>query len=433
MVEQQLKDRGIPYTTHFPDDSDFPTARSRSALAGMVPYLCVNASDLFKDGRAAEVASPKVFLVLNDWWKGSKCSVETIVRLRHRPSVTATNDPVSTTPSTSNSARAEGIKFDPVTSTVRFRSPKIAGCVPDFLEQWERLSKVIVVAGEVNRLNKTEQFRDIRLISFDLCTATLQYAPGYLVAITYTPTSDSYQVSFYRSHPTSTPAAHPPAADDESPHQLIAQLLSHHLNELTTQPQSTQDALGSNGKQFIQLLRATLPLLVEAEALRAASHGHFPALVVRSVTEYRLVWDNEGITRYALDICLTPDAKSYLITDASRPKGDLPVDLSCGPLTPIPSLERVVLKGFQAARAAKVATPGSVPASTPAAAMTPARGGGAVGGGSGTSGGVTILPGMPPALRLDNGHSILCATTVVQDVLRAMGNEVETAIASINK
>lgn len=173
MVEQQLKDRGIPYTIHFPDDSDFPTARSRSALAGMVPYLCANASDLFKDGRSAEVASPKVFLVINDWWKGAKCSVETIVRLRHRPSVTSTTDDEDMAMGT----RPDGIKFDPATSTVRFRAPKISHCLPDFLEQWERLSKVIVVAAEVSSLNKIEQFHDIRLISFDLCTATLQYAP----------------------------------------------------------------------------------------------------------------------------------------------------------------------------------------------------------------------------------------------------------------
>lgn len=180
MIEQQLKDRGIPYTTHFPDDSDFPTPRSRSALAGMVPYICVNASDLFKDGRAAEVASPKVFLVINDWWQGAKCSVETIVRLRHRPSVTATSEAASSTSgelSTSSIVRSDGIKFDQVTSTVRFRAPKISQCVPDFLEQWERLSKVIVVAGEITRLTKTEEFRDIRMISFDLCTAILQYAP----------------------------------------------------------------------------------------------------------------------------------------------------------------------------------------------------------------------------------------------------------------
>jgi mediator of RNA polymerase II transcription subunit 14 len=303
--------------------------------------------------------------------------------------------------------------------------------VPDFLEQWERLSKVIVVAGEVNRLNRTDQFRDIRLISFDLCTATLQYAPGYQVAITYTPTSDSYQASFYRAYPTSTPAAHThlaatPAADsDESPHQQIALLLSHFLNELTSAPQ--KDGQGSDGKQFIQLLRSTLPLLLEAEALRAAAHGHFPALVVRSVTEYRLVWDNEGVTRYALDIVLTADARSFLLTDAARPRADLPADLSCGPLTPIPTFERVVLKGFQAARASRVATPGSV--STPAA-MTPARG---VTSASAAATAVAVLNAAPPALRLDNGQSILCATAVVQDVLRVMGAEIEAAIAAAHK
>ncbi|TXT06056.1 hypothetical protein VHUM_03529 [Vanrija humicola] len=428
MVEQQLKDRGIPYTTHFPEETDFPSPRSRSALAGMVPNLCVNASDLFKDGRTAEVAAPKVFLVINDWWKGAKCSVETIVRLRHRPSVNETS-PANVAPASSTAARAEGIRFDQATSTVRFRAPNVSRCVPDFLEQWERLSKVIIVAGDVNRLNKTEKFRDIRMLSFDLCTATLQYAPGYQVAITYTPTSDSYETSFFRSSAiTSTPAAPSatPAVDGEpSPHQLIAPLLSHHLNELTAQSPQATDALGSNGQQFIQLLRATLPLLLEVESLRVASATEYPVLVVRSVTQYRLVWDHDGTTRYALDATLTADSSRFLITDASQQRPGIPLDLTCGPLTAIPNLERAVAKGFQAARVAAAmtpgaiaATPGKTPGRTPAAhahVHAPTR---------------TIAPVMPPVLRLDNGTSILCNVTVVQDVLRAMAGEIETAIAA---
>ncbi|KAL1409660.1 mediator complex subunit [Vanrija albida] len=439
MVEQQLKDRGIPYTTHFPEDTDFPSPRSRSALAGMVPNLCVNASDLFKDGRTAEVAAPKVFLVINDWWKGAKCSVETIVRLRHRPSVNDTSH-ANVAPASSTAARAEGIRFDQATSTVRFRAPNVSRCVPDFLEQWERLSKVIIVAGDVNRLNKTEKFRDIRMLSFDLCTATLQYAPGYQVAITYTPTSDSYEASFFRSSAVpSTPAAPSatPAVDGEpSPHQLIAPLLSHHLNELTAQSPSASDALGSNGQQFIQLLRATLPLLLEVESLRVASATEYPMLVVRSVTQYRLVWDHEGTTRYALDATLTADSSRFLITDASAQRPGVPLDLTCGPLSTIPNLERAVAKGFQAARVAKVHTPGSLAFGTPAAMMTPGTVTAATPGK--TPGRTpaahaptrTIAPVMPPVLRLDNGMSILCNVTVVQDVLRAMAGEIETAIAS---
>lgn len=427
IVEQQLKDRGIPYIPRYPDESDFPAPFSRSALAGMVPYICVNASELFKDGRATEVAAPQVYFVLKDWWKGSKCSAETIVRLQQ---ASMSNDEAAASgvdPASSSASRAEGIKYDQATSTVRFHAPNIAKCVPDFLEQWERLSKVIIVAGEVNRLNKTEAYRDVRMLSFDLCTATLQYWDGYQVAITYTPTSDSYEVSFFK------------ADESPSPHQLLAPLLSHHLNELTAQPSYVRDALGSNGKQFISLLRATLPLLLEQEALRQQSASEFPALVVRSVFEYRFVWDQFGTTRFALDITLSGNCRSFLLSDGARPRqGEM--DLSCGVLTPVPNFDRVVQKGYQAARLAKVATPGSM--GTPSVAMTPVAmtpktpktpgkdprtpktkavqiaNGRAVG-----------MP-LPPAIRLDNGATLMCAATVVQDVVRAMVAEIETQVAS---
>lgn len=462
MVEQQLKDRGIPYTTQFPDEADFAVPRSRSALAGMVPILCVNASHLFKDGRAAEVASPKVFLVIKDWWTGTQCSVETIVRLRHQPSLDAPAAPAA--PVTASAAgRAEGITFDQNTLTVRFHAPSIARCVPDFLEQWERLSKVIVVAGEgeplpateklttVNRLNKQAEFRDIRMLSFDLCTASVQYAPGYNVAITYTPTSDSYEASFFRGTSTSSTTPAPtfggtPALDSMSsegnPHQALAPLLSHHLNELTQL--SPAGSAGHAGRDFLQLLRATLPLLLETESLRVASASDFPALVVRSVTEYRLVWDHETKStpsRYALDILLTAACSSsarFLICDATRRK-DVPDDLTCGPLTPIPNIANVMLKGFQAAKIAKVSTPGSsmTLAATPYASMTPRdpktpKTPKAVEGRAPAGGAVrSIAPVMPPAARLDGGESMICAVGVVHDVLRAMANEIEMAIVGV--
>lgn len=455
MVEQQLKDRGIPYTTQFPDESDFTVPRSRSALAGMVPNICVNASHLFKDGRAAEVASPKVFLVIKNWWSGAPCSVETIVRLRHQPSLNDTPAAPVAPATASPSGRAEGITFDQHTLTVRFHAPSIERCVPDFLEQWERLSKVIVVAGEgkltcthieltsVNRLNKQEEFRDIRMLSFDLCTASVQYAPGYNVAITYTPTSDSYEASFSRgtgATNTMTPAptyGGTPAVDsaDSNPHQALAPLLSHHLNELTQH--SPPGGRGHSGRDFLQLLRATLPLLLEAESLRVASASDYPALVVRSVTEYRLVWDHESKStpmRYALDVLLTSAGSArFLICDATRRK-DVPDDLTCGPLTAIPNISNVMIKGFQAAKIAKVSTPGSAMymastphhAATPRDAKTPNLNKGGAENKQTTP--RSIVPTMPPAARLDGGESMICSVNVVHDVLRAMANEIELTI-----
>ncbi|EKD02252.1 hypothetical protein A1Q2_03399 [Trichosporon asahii var. asahii CBS 8904] len=432
IVEQQLKDRGIPYIPRYPDESDFPAPFSRSALAGMVPYICVNASELFKDGRATEVAAPQVYFVLKDWWKGSKCSVETIVRLQQ---ASMSNDEAATSgvdPASSSASRAEGIKYDQATSTVRFHAPNIAKCVPDFLEQWERLSKVIIVAGEVNRLNKTEAYRDVRMLSFDLCTATLQYWDGFQVAITYTPTSDSYEVPFFKGD------------ESASPHQLLAPLLSHHLNELTAQPSYVRDALGSNGKQFISLLRATLPLLLEQEALRTQSASEFPALVVRSVFDYRFVWDQFGTTRFALDITLSGNCRSFLLSDGARPRPPSEqVDLSCGVLTPIPNFDRVVQKGYQAARLAKVATPASMSTPGAAVAMTPKTpktpGAGTQGKDARTpktpakvliANGRAVGMPLPPAIKLDNGTTLMCAATVLQDVLRAMVAEIETQVAA---
>lgn len=48
----------------------------------------------------------------------------------------------------SRAAQAEGITFDSETSSVRFHADDLSRCVPLFLEQWERLSKVIIIAGE---------------------------------------------------------------------------------------------------------------------------------------------------------------------------------------------------------------------------------------------------------------------------------------------
>lgn len=102
-------------------------------------------------------------------------------------------------------------------------------------------------------------------------------------------------------------------------------------------------------------MRNTLPILLEIDAIRTSSTTDNPKLVVTAVDEYRLVWDAEGPKRYvqcpfryvdmtkpadndsyAMDLFLTHDDR-YLITDASAPSSDGLVDLSCGPLTPIPS------------------------------------------------------------------------------------------------
>ncbi|KAL7420323.1 mediator complex subunit [Cryptotrichosporon argae] len=389
IVEQQLKDRGIPYTHVFPPDTD------KHPVIGMVPNVVVNARDLLKDGRATEVAESDVVIHIRDWWLGGTCSVDTVVQLVHTPQASAATSagasPAVARASSSSAARAEGISFDQATSTVRFHSDAIGRCVPDFLGQWERIGKVVVVAGEVNQLGKTEQFKDIRMLSFDLRTATLEYAPGFIVSITYTPASDSYEASFSRSAIGATPAMSTPAREDEpNPHEQLAPVLSYRLNELTREGSRSETA----GKRFIQLLRATLPLLVEVDALRVSNA--WLHLVIRSATEFRLVWDHQG-KRHAFDVPLNPSASHYLIADATLPRADGLVDFSCGHLAPVPRLEAVVSKGYQLARMLRVDTaPENV---------------------------------VQLAYKVDAGKSLVCDVGCVAEVLRGVVGEVAKGLA----
>jgi mediator of RNA polymerase II transcription subunit 14 len=88
IVEQQLKDRSIPFAQQFPSTSGPGAAQSRSAVAGLVPTIVVNVKDLLKDDKAADVAMPKVYMQIKDWWHGGKCQVSyallSVVRLRTR-------------------------------------------------------------------------------------------------------------------------------------------------------------------------------------------------------------------------------------------------------------------------------------------------------------------------------------------------------------
>jgi mediator of RNA polymerase II transcription subunit 14 len=145
------------------------------------------------------------------------------------------------------------------------------------------------------------------MLSFDLRTASFSYAVGFNASITYSPNSDSYECTFTRASPVHTPAT--PSIGEASPHEMLAPLLSHKLNELT---RTADVKRGTVGREFIsvcrlsylgsvtdqQLLRNTLPLLLEIEGIRAASTTGYPKLVVSSVEEYRLVWDTDGSSRY---------------------------------------------------------------------------------------------------------------------------------------
>ncbi|KIR31808.1 hypothetical protein I352_05803 [Cryptococcus deuterogattii MMRL2647] len=395
IVEQQLKDRSIPYTQQFPPTTGPASPKSTSPLAGMVPTICVDVRDLLRAGRggrsaAMEVAMPKVWLQIEGWWEGGKCEVVTIVVLRHQPSTVAPQTASQDSESKKDSAEsvtAEGISFDPKSSIVRFRAKDISRCVPAFLEQWERLSKVIAVAGEVSRLNKTESFKDVKMLSFDLRTAVLQYAPGYNASITYSPTDDSYRITFFLSSPSSD--------TDRNPHELLAPLLSAKLNELTsTDIAGKNKAKGQVGREFMGLLKNTLPVLKLGKTLGIEKGW---SMVVLGVAKYRLVKDHDG-KRFAVDVTLLPDLEHYLIQDGATPRGpDHVVDVYTGPLTSL-EMDKVIRAVFDTEKTISAET-----------------------------GDDEKIQGknrrVPPVMKLDQGKSLVCEVERSERVLRKVMEE----------
>ncbi|EIW73135.1 hypothetical protein TREMEDRAFT_37169 [Tremella mesenterica DSM 1558] len=389
IIEQQLKDRSIPYNAQYPASAGEGAPTSKSTVAGMIPIFSVSAAELLRSGPAADVAMPKVFIQIKDWWKGTRCGAVTAVQLRHRSAVSgAAGSPGLVGAAAVAAGKSEDITFDQASSVVQFHASDIRNCVVNFLEQWERLSKVIVVAGEVHRLKKESPFSDLRLLSFDLRTATFIYTPGFCASITYDPMGDTYETSFSRLNTaSSTPAtmagitpASNPAGVDANPHEKLAPLLSYYLNQLVVK-RGTAFGVGSAGRRFIGLLKATLPLLLEVEVLKQSFDVQ---LVVSGVRDYRLVWDVND-KRYAIDITLTAEHNRFIITDAS-----LSSDGSCGPITPLPKIDAIVITVHSVLREAKMIE-------------------GKLG---------------KRLMRLDSGKSLVCEVPCVSEVIRLFVSEV---------
>ncbi|WVQ93944.1 hypothetical protein IAU59_001022 [Kwoniella sp. CBS 9459] len=451
IIEQQLKERSIPYTIQYPPASGPGAPRSTSALAGMVPTICVDVRDLLRDGKsggaAVEVALPKVGMQIENWWKGGVCEVTTIVQLRHQTPMTQTNassssEDNSTNPSPANEVcpRQEGISFDPASSIVKFRAKDISRCVPAFLEQWERLSKVIIVAGEVNRLNKLAEFKDVQMLSFDLHTATLSYAKGYNASITYTPVDDSYQVTLFADVSSGQTQANGEssnvvdgAAEGQSqgqakvhrarnPHSTLAPLLSAKLNELTSAP-TDGTKRGAVAREFIGLLKNTLPFLAEVPVLEERGWG----LVVLGVSAFRIVRDWDG-KRYALDITLLPSLTHYLIQDGHTPQGpDDIIDNYVGQLTPLSDLKsstpptQTISDIIQHIFTTEKATPVDAEQVKEERRRSIGRSRGTAGSGGG-GGGSSLT--MPPLMKLDGGRSIAVAVERVGRVVKLFTEEI---------
>ena len=145
-VERQFKLRGIHFT-HISSSLN-PAAISelggvQSSLARTIPTLCVQSSDSLSGAPAAEAAMPNIRVIPLNWWSDDNAKVVTCVKLKY------VQQPIGKRASGRTVIRpSKRIIYDTREAIVSFLSDNVDKCVDEFLEEWARVSKMVVIARE---------------------------------------------------------------------------------------------------------------------------------------------------------------------------------------------------------------------------------------------------------------------------------------------
>lgn len=316
-VEQQLKSRGIPYKHVNPSlgpDVSPALTHLHSTLARSIPALCVQSSDILSGAPAAEAAMPNIRVIPLNWWADQKVQVVTCVKLKY------VQQPVGKRAGSGAVIRpSKRIIYDTREALVTFVSEDVDKCVDEFLEEWARVSKMVVIAREVAQMSAKKKWGDVRLLSFDLQTVEFAYAEDYTVSITCTdqlaPTGGSYDLRFSRANDA---AAMDTDSDDVetilsqyNPHEDVEQFM---VNLLRSGP------LSVSLPKVVAMLRDTLPIVAELEYIRVTAQkaGENIDAFAKTAGWFRVLYgDFSGDFRHALDFRLMAGAR-VCILDASN-------------------------------------------------------------------------------------------------------------------
>lgn len=193
------------------------------------------------------------------------------------------------------------IIYDTKEAVVSFLSEDPTKCVPEFLEEWARVSKMVVIAREVAQMAKQSCFSGVRLLSFDLQTVEFAYIEvclcltmtilrynandlqDYMVSISCEDHRAIFKLRFSR-------CKHPPGEDvdmdhdDFNPHEDAELLLSNIL-------QHGDGRLAPSLQRLVTVMRETLPIAVVLEEIRRECEGEVPVdTYAKSAGWYRLLY-----------------------------------------------------------------------------------------------------------------------------------------------
>ncbi|KAF8256603.1 mediator complex subunit MED14-domain-containing protein [Lactarius quietus] len=327
-VEKQLKRLNIPYSHVYPP---FPATGAvpinatapglpaalgslHSMLSHAIPALLIQSSDVLHDSAARDAAMPNIRVVPLAWWapgansKGPK--VVTCVKLRHVQQLVGRR--IATASTSRGVLRpSKRIVYDAHEAVVCFLSDEVDGCMTEFKEEWESVSKIVVIAREVVNMAKAKKWADVRLLSFDLQTVEFSYASDYTLSITckdQLPTGGSYSLQFGRL----SLIAHSGHGHDTRPNpHAEAELFLHALLR--------QGRLADALPALVSVLRDTVPVLevltrIPARAIPKAA-GWWR--VMFSPGSGASLSRGGGVAQHALDFRVLTDSRVAML-DASQ-------------------------------------------------------------------------------------------------------------------
>ncbi|OJT12740.1 Mediator of RNA polymerase II transcription subunit 14 [Trametes pubescens] len=308
-VEQQFKLRQIPYT-HVNSTASIgalDAAHIQSSLARSIPALCVLSRDILSGAPAEEAAMPNIRVIPLNWWSNDQAKVVTCVKLKY------VQQPIGKRASGTSVIRpSKRIVYDTREAIVSFLSDDVDKCVDEFLEEWARVSKMVVIAREVAQMSTKHLWTDVRLLSFDLQTVEFAYAADYTLSLTctdqLTSTGGSYHLRFGRvEHDDEMEVDGEPLRTTHNPHEDVEPYMRNLLRH---------GPLTSTLHRLVSLLRETLPIVAELEEIRAAAarSGVVVDTFAKSAGWFRILY---GDLRHALDFRLMAGAR-VVILDGSH-------------------------------------------------------------------------------------------------------------------
>ncbi|KAI0292502.1 mediator complex subunit MED14-domain-containing protein [Multifurca ochricompacta] len=280
-----------------------------STLSHTIPALLIQSSDVLRNSAARDAAMPNIRVVPLAWWvpgasaKGPK--VVTCVKLRHVQELVGRR--VTTASASRGVLRpSKHIVYDAHEAVVCFLSDEVDGCMDEFKDGWESVSKIVVIAREVVNMAKEKQWEDVRLLSFDLQTVEFTYASDYTLSISCKDqllTGGSYHLHFGRLHLPAQDEAHHHRPNPHSKAEPFFHALLRHGR--------LADALPA----MVSVLRDTVPIL------EVLTHITPARAVPKAAGWWRVMFNPAGITggvaRHALDFRVLKGSRMALL-DASQ-------------------------------------------------------------------------------------------------------------------